>query len=146
LIDPAFESLNFSIPTPQFAKKEKTSIYSTLSSTPIKRCSRKIISVRPTLNARIRSTYVSPSDKTVMMSVELENDTENDVTFSIEHLDVGIAHGIVTEITGYTQDTSNVSCIAHVIIQQMCNGDTKRKFYNFFRTSLNQSRYDHLTK
>ncbi|GBC03444.1 hypothetical protein RclHR1_05120014 [Rhizophagus clarus] len=104
--DPAFESLNFSIPTPQLTKKEKTSIYSNLPST-IKRCSRKIISVRPTLNARIRSTYVSPSEKTVMMSVELENDTENDMTFSIEHLKVEIDHGFVTECAWGLQDTSN---------------------------------------
>ncbi|CAB4405001.1 unnamed protein product [Rhizophagus irregularis] len=103
--DPAFESLNFSIPTPQLTKKEKTSIYSTLPSTPIKRCHRKIVSVRPTLNTRIRSTFVSPSENTVMMSVELENDTENDMTFSIEDLKVEISHGFVAGCAWGPQDT-----------------------------------------
>lgn len=130
MIDPAFESLNFSIPTPQLTKKEKTSIYSTLPSTPIKRCHRKIVSVRPTLNTRIRSTFVSPSENTVMMSVELENDTENDMTFSIEDLKVEISHGFVAGCAWGPQDT--VSYIVHVTIyNKVCNSDIKAKFFFF---------------
>jgi hypothetical protein len=43
-----------------------------------------------------------------MMTVELENDSENDITFSVEAVKVEIAHAFVTRF-GWNQDTSNVS-------------------------------------
>jgi hypothetical protein len=44
-----------------------------------------------------------------MMSVEIENDTEHDITFSIEDVKIEIAHAFVTRY-GWSQGTSNVSC------------------------------------
>ena len=43
------------------------------------------------------------------MSVELENDTEHDITFSIEDVKIEVAHAFVTSY-GWSLDTSNVSC------------------------------------
>lgn len=67
-----------------------------------------MLTVKPTLNVRMRVTNLSQSENTKMMSVELENDSENDVTFSVEDVKVEIAHAFVTKL-GWGQDTSNVS-------------------------------------
>ncbi|RIA79575.1 TRAPP trafficking subunit Trs65-domain-containing protein [Glomus cerebriforme] len=57
---------------------------------------RKILSVKSALNVRMRTTSVSPLDNALMMSVELENNTDAGGSFSVEVVNVEIAYGFVT--------------------------------------------------
>ncbi|CAG8500122.1 4672_t:CDS:2 [Funneliformis caledonium] len=99
--DPAFESLNASclISASQLTSTKRTSIYSALPSTPIKRCSRKVLTVKPALNVRMRTTSISPLENSLMMSIELENNIENNSAFTIEDVKVEVTRGFVTRYT-----------------------------------------------
>ncbi|CAG8504112.1 13440_t:CDS:2 [Ambispora leptoticha] len=64
---------------------------------PIKRSTRKVLPVKSALNVRMRTTSVSPLDNVLMMSVELENNTDAGSAFEVEAVKVEIANGIVTK-------------------------------------------------
>ncbi|CAI2179080.1 6958_t:CDS:2 [Funneliformis geosporum] len=69
---------------------------SSYSSPTMRRDIRKILSVKSALNVRMRTTSVSPLDNALMMSVELENNTDAGGSFSVEVVKVEIAYGFVT--------------------------------------------------
>ncbi|CAI2169047.1 12043_t:CDS:2 [Funneliformis geosporum] len=107
--DPAFESLNTSCSISATSTK-RTSIYSALPSTYIKRCSRKVLSVKSALNVRMRTTSISPLENSLMMSIELENNIENNSVFTIDDVKVEVTHGIVTRYTwGFSNDKFPIS-------------------------------------
>ncbi|KAG9302788.1 hypothetical protein G9A89_009565 [Geosiphon pyriformis] len=64
---------------------------------PIKRVFRRVLPVKSALNVRMRTTSVSPLDNVLMMSVELENNTDAGSAFEVEAVKVEIASGIVAK-------------------------------------------------
>ncbi|CAG8744360.1 18209_t:CDS:2, partial [Acaulospora morrowiae] len=100
--DPLFESstTDLMLPTSRIfnVEQRRPSQPSTVQSLPqpLVRRYRKILSVKSALNVRMRTTSVSPLDHVLMMSVELENNTDAGSSFSVEAVKVEIAHGFVT--------------------------------------------------
>ncbi|CAG8571871.1 25017_t:CDS:2 [Cetraspora pellucida] len=100
--DPSFESPTTSLllPTNRIFNIEPRRLslnLSTNSSPPLKHNIRKILSIKSALNVRMRTTSVSPLDHVLMMSVELENNTDAGCSFSVEEVKVDIDHGFVTK-------------------------------------------------
>ncbi|CAO3596461.1 unnamed protein product [Absidia cylindrospora] len=63
---------------------------------------RESIPLRPGLMVKMRTTNASTTDKTVMMSVELENPLEADCEFSVSKVDVQVSHAVVAQ--AFTQE------------------------------------------
>ncbi|CAG8532900.1 5196_t:CDS:2, partial [Racocetra fulgida] len=100
--DPSFESPTASLllPTSRLFGNETRRLslnLSTNSSPPLKHHIRKVLSIKSALNVRMRTTSVSPLDHVLMMSVELENNTDAGCSFSVEEVKVDIDHGFVTK-------------------------------------------------
>ncbi|CAG8435849.1 6882_t:CDS:10 [Diversispora eburnea] len=98
-VDPSFESSSSSLLLPTsriFNSEQKRLMISIANNPPLVRKFRKILSVKSALNVRMRTTSVSPLDHVLMMSVELENNTDAGSSFSVEAVKVEIAHGFVT--------------------------------------------------
>ncbi|RHZ59337.1 hypothetical protein Glove_364g31 [Diversispora epigaea] len=100
-VDPSFESSSSSLMLPTsriFNSEQKRLLISSsiANNPPLIRKFRKILSIRSALNVRMRTTSVSPLDHVLMMSVELENNTDAGNSFSVEAVKVEIAHGFVT--------------------------------------------------
>ncbi|KAF0403452.1 TRAPP trafficking subunit Trs65-domain-containing protein [Gigaspora margarita] len=99
--DPSFESLTASLllPTNRLFNNEtrRSSLNLNQNSLPpLKNSTRKVLSIKSALNVRMRTTSVSPLDHVLMMSVELENNTDAGCSFSVEEVKVDIDHGFVT--------------------------------------------------
>ncbi|CAJ0752050.1 5464_t:CDS:10 [Entrophospora sp. SA101] len=75
--------------------KRSSSSSSTFSNQSTKRSVRKILSVKAALNVKMRTTSISPLDNMLMMSVELENNSETKNSFSIESINVHIVNGFI---------------------------------------------------
>ncbi|CAG8823684.1 18827_t:CDS:2, partial [Racocetra persica] len=100
--DPSFKSPTASLllPTSRLFGNETRRLslnLSTNSSPPLKHNIRKVLSIKSALNVRMRTTSVSPLDHVLMMSVELENNTDAGCSFSVEEVKVDIDHGFVTK-------------------------------------------------
>ncbi|CAJ0633633.1 4595_t:CDS:2 [Entrophospora sp. SA101] len=66
---------------------------------------RKVLAVKSALNVRMRTTSVSPLDNTLMMSVELDNNTDARSGFLVESVQVNITQGYVSRFkTGLNDD------------------------------------------
>ncbi|GBC09604.1 hypothetical protein RclHR1_00090038 [Rhizophagus clarus] len=95
--DPSFEDSTKSLLLPSsrlYPDNKKLNSHS--NSYQSRRDFRKILSVKSALNVRMRTTSVSPLDNALMMSVELENNTDAGGSFSVEVVNVEIAYGFVT--------------------------------------------------
>nr|CAG8526588.1 5342_t:CDS:10 [Entrophospora candida] len=98
--DPTFESPSFNVSPKNLILnhndiKRSSSSSSTLSNQSTKRSVRKILSVKAALNVKMRTTSISPLDNMLMMSVELENNSETKNSFSIESINVHIVNGFI---------------------------------------------------
>ncbi|PKK65795.1 hypothetical protein RhiirC2_785652 [Rhizophagus irregularis] len=95
--DPSFEeSTNSLLLPPSRLYPDIKRVNSHSSSYQSRRDFRKILSVKSALNVRMRTTSVSPLDNALMMSVELENNTDAGGSFSVEVVNVENAYGFVT--------------------------------------------------
>lgn len=82
---------------------------STSSNQPAKRSIHKILSVKAALNVKMRTTSISPLDNMLMMSVELENNSETKNSFSIESINVHIVNGFIRRYEWNLDDDSKVN-------------------------------------
>ncbi|KAG0299325.1 hypothetical protein BGZ98_010142 [Dissophora globulifera] len=64
----------------------------------LRRSARRTIAVRSALNVRMRTTRVSPMDNPLMMSIEVENNSEHGAKFKATNLDVEVTHAVVTPL------------------------------------------------
>src|SRR6266542_3844720 len=97
IIDPSFEnSTNSLLLPPSRLYRSDGKRTNSFSPPTMRRDFRKILSVKSALNVRMRTTSVSPLDNALMMSVELENNTDAGGSFSVEVVNVEIAYGFVT--------------------------------------------------
>ena len=81
---------------------------------------RKILSVKSALNVRMRTTSVSPLDNALMMSVELENNTDAGGSFSVEVVNVEIAYGFVTRYDWGPKDSKMVITSLRILLLTEC--------------------------
>lgn len=94
------------------------------SSQMLRRDFRKILSVKSALNVRMRTTSVSPLDNALMMSVELENNTDAGGSFSVEVVNVEIAYGFVTRYDWGPKDSKTViMSFIEVVTEYECSND-----------------------
>ncbi|CAG8448199.1 2141_t:CDS:2 [Ambispora gerdemannii] len=84
---------------------------------PIKRTVRKVLPVKSALNVRMRTTSVSPLDNVLMMSVELENNTDAGSAFEVEAVKVEIASGIVTKYDWGIENNDKFPLTLHPVDQ-----------------------------
>lgn len=63
---------------------------------------RETIPLRPGLFVKMRTTNASTTDKTVMMSVELENPVDAACEFSVTKVEVQVSHAVVAP--AFTQE------------------------------------------
>ncbi|KAF9436283.1 hypothetical protein BGZ76_004381 [Entomortierella beljakovae] len=76
----------------------------------LRRSVRRTIAVRSALNVRMRTTRVSPMENPLMMSIEVENNSEHGAKFKMTQLDVEVTHAVVTpldsaELTKWRSDS-----------------------------------------
>ncbi|KAG0018114.1 hypothetical protein BGZ80_007533 [Entomortierella chlamydospora] len=64
----------------------------------LRRSARRTIAVRSALNVRMRTTRVSPMENPLMMSIEVENNSEHGAKFKTTQLDVEVTHAVVTPL------------------------------------------------
>ncbi|KAF9421219.1 hypothetical protein BGZ94_008879 [Podila epigama] len=64
----------------------------------LRRSVRRTIAVRSALNVRMRTTRVSPMENPLMMSIEVENNSEHGAKFKVTNLDVDVTHAVVTPL------------------------------------------------
>ncbi|KAF9209784.1 hypothetical protein BGZ49_000971 [Haplosporangium sp. Z 27] len=64
----------------------------------LRRSARRTIAVRSALNMRMRTTRVSPMENPLMMSIEIENNSEHGAKFKTTELDVEVTHAVVTPL------------------------------------------------
>ncbi|CAG8510321.1 4329_t:CDS:2 [Paraglomus brasilianum] len=64
---------------------------------PLRRSFRKILPVKSALNVRMRTTSVSPLDNVLMMSVELENNTDAGTAFDVQEVRIELSSAIVAQ-------------------------------------------------
>ncbi|KAF9906081.1 hypothetical protein BX616_000817 [Lobosporangium transversale] len=64
----------------------------------LRRSVRRSIAVRSALNVRMRTTRVSPTENPLMMSIEVENNSEHGAKFKTTQLDVEVTHAVVTPL------------------------------------------------
>ncbi|KAF9916650.1 hypothetical protein FBU30_001234 [Linnemannia zychae] len=62
----------------------------------LRRSARKTIAVRSALNMRMRTTRVAPMENTMMMSIEVENNSEHGAKFKTTQLEVDVTNAVVT--------------------------------------------------
>ncbi|CAH1765076.1 7283_t:CDS:10 [Entrophospora sp. SA101] len=109
--DPTFESPSFNVSPKNLILnhndiKRSSSSSSTFSNQSTKRSVRKILSVKAALNVKMRTTSISPLDNMLMMSVELENNSETKNSFSIESINVHIVNGFIKRYEWNPDDDS----------------------------------------
>ncbi|KAF9579779.1 hypothetical protein BGW38_003834 [Lunasporangiospora selenospora] len=63
-----------------------------------RRSVRRTIAVRSALNMRMRTTRVSPMENRLMMSIEVENNSEHGAKFSVAQLDVDVTNAVVASL------------------------------------------------
>lgn len=59
---------------------------------------RRTIAVRSALNLRMRTTRVSPLDNPLIMSIEVENNSEHGAKFKMTQVDVDVTHATVASL------------------------------------------------
>ncbi|KAF8930660.1 hypothetical protein BGZ58_008106 [Dissophora ornata] len=64
----------------------------------LRRSVRRTIAVRSALNVRMRTTRVSPTENPLMMSIEVENNSEHGAKFKTNQLDIEVTHAVVTPL------------------------------------------------
>ncbi|KAF9336339.1 hypothetical protein BG006_008957 [Podila minutissima] len=64
----------------------------------LRRSARRTIAVRSALNVRMRTTRVSPMENPLMMSIEVENNSEHGAKFKVTQLDVDVTNAVVTPL------------------------------------------------
>ncbi|KAG0014544.1 hypothetical protein BGZ81_000406 [Podila clonocystis] len=64
----------------------------------LRRSVRRTIAVRSALNVRMRTTRVSPMENPLMMSIEVENNSEHGAKFKVTQLDVDVTNAVVTPL------------------------------------------------
>ncbi|KAI7826947.1 TRAPP trafficking subunit Trs65-domain-containing protein [Gamsiella multidivaricata] len=64
----------------------------------LRRSVRRTIAARSALNVRMRTTRVSPTENPVMMSIEVENNSEHGAKFKTTQLNVEVTHAVVTPL------------------------------------------------
>ncbi|GJJ74304.1 hypothetical protein EMPS_06662 [Entomortierella parvispora] len=64
----------------------------------LRRSARRTIAVRSALNVRMRTTRVSPMENPLMMSIEVENNSEHGAKFKVSQLDVEVTNAVVTPL------------------------------------------------
>lgn len=64
----------------------------------LRRSVRRTIAVRSALNVRMRTTKVSPMENPLMMSIEVENNSEHGAKFKVTQLDVDVTNAVVTPL------------------------------------------------
>ncbi|KAF9361693.1 hypothetical protein BGX34_006984 [Mortierella sp. NVP85] len=64
----------------------------------LRRSVRRSIAVRSALNLRMRTTRVSPLDNPLIMSIEVENNSEHGAKFKMTQVDVEVTHAVVASI------------------------------------------------
>ena len=64
----------------------------------LRRSVRRTIAVRSALNVRMRTTRVSPMENPLMMSIEVENNSEHGAKFKVAQLDVEVTNAVVTPL------------------------------------------------
>ncbi|KAF9281934.1 hypothetical protein BGZ68_006309 [Mortierella alpina] len=64
----------------------------------LRRSARRTIAVRSALNVRMRTTRVSPMENPLMMSIEVENNSEHGAKFKMTQLDVDVTNAVVTSL------------------------------------------------
>ncbi|KAG0343656.1 hypothetical protein BG004_005111 [Podila humilis] len=82
----------------------------------LRRSVRRTIAVRSALNVRMRTTRVSPMENPLMMSIEVENNSEHGAKFKVTQLDVDVTNAVVTELdsTGLTKLPLVLHSVDHV--------------------------------
>ncbi|KAG0226139.1 hypothetical protein BGW41_004259 [Actinomortierella wolfii] len=82
----------------------------------LRRSVRRTIAIRSALNIRMRTTRVSPVENPLMMSIEVENNSEHGGKFNILKLDVDVTNAVVTPLdtAGLTQLPLTLSSVDHV--------------------------------
>ncbi|CAG8478042.1 8376_t:CDS:2 [Cetraspora pellucida] len=99
--DPAFENSPVickirSANLPGIYNEPKRSIYPAVQ--PVKRNCRKMLNVKTALNVQLRTTNVSPSENTILVSVVLaNNNVEKTGSFIVDSIKMNIPHGFVTK-------------------------------------------------
>ncbi|CAG8622362.1 2883_t:CDS:2, partial [Racocetra fulgida] len=100
-IDPAFEDdpalcrIQYAN-LPGICNEPKRSIYPAVQ--PVKRNCRKMLNVKTALNVQLRTTNVSSSENTILVSVVLaNNNVENTGSFIVDSIKMNIPHGFVTK-------------------------------------------------
>ncbi|KAF9976147.1 hypothetical protein BGZ73_009061 [Actinomortierella ambigua] len=89
----------------------------TSSNTPVlRRSARRTIAIRSALNIRMRTTRVSPVENPLMMSIEVENNSEHGGKFNILQLDVDVTNAVVIPLDAaeLTQLPLTLSSVDHV--------------------------------
>ncbi|KAI8352620.1 TRAPP trafficking subunit Trs65-domain-containing protein [Mortierella sp. GBAus27b] len=64
----------------------------------LRRNVRRTIAVRSALNLRMRTTRVSPLDNPLIMSIEVENNSEHGAKFKMTQVDVDVTHAAVASL------------------------------------------------
>ncbi|KAK5809098.1 TRAPP trafficking subunit Trs65-domain-containing protein, partial [Linnemannia elongata] len=64
----------------------------------LRRSVRRTIAVRSALNVRMRTTRVSPMENPLMMSIEVENNSEHGAKFKMTQLEVDVTNAVVTPL------------------------------------------------
>ncbi|CAG8618887.1 17611_t:CDS:10, partial [Racocetra persica] len=81
---------------PGICNEPKRSIYPAVQ--PVKRNCRKMLNVKTALNVQLRTTNVSSSENTILVSVVLaNNNVENTGSFIVDSIKMNIPHGFVTK-------------------------------------------------
>ncbi|KAI1301025.1 hypothetical protein EDD11_005861 [Mortierella claussenii] len=77
----------------------------------LRRSVQRTIAVRSALNVRMRTTRVSPMENPLMMSIEVENNSEHGVKFNTTQLDVDVTHAVVTPLD--SSDLTKLPIVLH---------------------------------
>jgi len=126
------------LPPSRLYPSESRRPYSNSNQSPMtRRDFRKILSVKSALNVRMRTTSVSPLDNALMMSVELENNTDAGGSFSVEVVNVEIAYGFVTRYDWGPKDSKVViiTSLIGVVIEYFLYEYSNSIFHYFRKNS-----------
>lgn len=89
----------------------------------LRRSVRRTIAVRSALNLRMRTTRVSPLDNPLIMSIEVENNSEHGAKFKMTQVDVEVTHAVVASI-----DTAELTKVPSLDLHNM---DVSLSFLSF---------------
>ncbi|KAG0239449.1 hypothetical protein BGX31_002787 [Mortierella sp. GBA43] len=118
----------------------------------LRRNVRRTIAVRSALNLRMRTTRVSPLDNPLIMSIEVENNSEHGAKFKMTQVDVDVTHAAVASLdtAELTKESSTLDIQRQVtiILQGVpeldgVQGQTIQSRWNCFFDISDLTKHDH---